>query len=268
MKDQPFDPRDHEAFVREIDDSRYLFDKDMVPRGVIPKRRSMSLSRSLAMEGTFPFPNFAPRLLASLVASSTADCTSGVVTVTAAAHGIPATTFNGYHFHYPGSTSLAAGWYADFQRTGADTVTFSAPLAADFTSESVNAGAAFTSEVTYESIIIPRNTLQIGDIVSVPSFRMSNNTAGTRTVRIRINGTLATYIAASSTTAIIGSSELCFAVDSAVDSVGHTSLNGTLSNVLVSCAIDINSEMTVTHTGQLSAAAMYMACISKSLRIL
>ena len=52
------DPREYEAFVREIDESRYAIDKDMVPRGVIPKRRGMSLSKSLAMDGVFPFPSY------------------------------------------------------------------------------------------------------------------------------------------------------------------------------------------------------------------
>ncbi len=124
------DPREYEAFVREIDDSRYAIDKDMVPRGVIPKRRGMSLSRSLAMEGIFPFPNFSPRIIPALVVSSTAACTSKVVTISATSHGIPATLFDGYEVYYPGSPSLSAGWYGSLSRTSADALTFSAPSAA------------------------------------------------------------------------------------------------------------------------------------------
>jgi len=96
-------------------------------------------------KGAIPFPDFAPRLLASLVASSTAECTSGVVTVTATSHGIPASNLDGAEFYFPGSASLAAGWYASFYRSSADVVTFSAPGVPDFTSESVNGGSAFTS---------------------------------------------------------------------------------------------------------------------------
>lgn len=51
MKEITGDPREYEAFVREIDAARYNTERNMVPRGVIPKRRGMSLAHSLASEG-------------------------------------------------------------------------------------------------------------------------------------------------------------------------------------------------------------------------
>lgn len=261
------DPREYEAFIREIDDSRYAIDKDMVPRGVIPKRRGMSLSRSLAMEGIFPFTNFSPRLLASLVASSTAACTSGVVTVTATAHLIPATSFNGYSFYYPGSASLAAGWYSGFSRIDADTITFSAPLSANFASESINADAAFVSEVTFESFVIPKNTCVVGDRVVVATYRASNNTVGYKVTRVKIGSNAVLTHTNSSTTAICGASDLAFTFDSATTAVGSLAQSGTLTATMPKVAADIETDLTVSITGQLSAAAMYLSFIAAKLRI-
>ena len=100
-------------------------------------------------------------LLASLVAGATAARTSGVVTVTATAHGITTgATYVGYRYFYPGSSSLAAGWYDSILTIpDANTLTFSA-AGADFGSESVNGGAAYTSATDTISMIIPGNTLR------------------------------------------------------------------------------------------------------------
>lgn len=50
MSEQPFDPRDHEAFVREIDPSVYDSAVANLPRGVIPRRRGMTWRENLAEE--------------------------------------------------------------------------------------------------------------------------------------------------------------------------------------------------------------------------
>lgn len=75
------------------------------------------------------FPDFRKSLLASLVVSSTAARTSDIVTVTATAHGITTgTTYVGFRFFYPGSPSLAAGWYDSIVSIpDANTITFNAP---------------------------------------------------------------------------------------------------------------------------------------------
>ncbi len=223
--------------------------------------------KAVMLGQTIPFPGFVPRLLASLVASSTAACTSGVVTVTAAGHLLPAINVNGFSFYYPGSDSLSAGWYSDFYRASVDTVTFSAPLSADFTSESVNAGAEFTSEVTHESIVIPANTLSVGDRVSIPVFRVSNNTAGTKTTRLEIDSNAVSTHANTSTTVLVGPSDFSFTVISPNTAFGHGNTNGSLTTTLTKATLDIGASLTVSLTNQLSAAGMYLATISPKLRI-
>ncbi len=214
-----------------------------------------------------PFTNFAPRLLASLVASSTAACTSGVVTVTATTHLITSSVFNGYQFYYPGSPSLAAGWYSEFNRLSADTISFSAPGIPDFTSESVNGGAAFVDEVTFTSMELPANTLSVGSIIEVPIFRRSNVTAGTKTTNVKINGNVLADIANTSTGAISGTSMFGGFVESPTVAVGHSQAFGTLTGTVRKPAIDISEPQTILVSGQLSAAGMLLAMHIPNVRI-
>ncbi len=214
-----------------------------------------------------PFTNFAPRLLASLVASSTAACTSGVVTVTATAHGIPATNMEGYQFYYPGSPSLAAGWYSGLSRTSADAVTFSAPGAADFTSESVNGGAAFVDEITFTSMVLPANTLSVGNLIELPIFRQGNSTAGTKTTNVKIDGNLLSSIANTSTGAIIGTSIFAAFVESPTAAVGHSNVSGVLTATLRRPAINISADQALSVSGQLSVAGLFLAMIVPCVRI-
>ena len=214
-----------------------------------------------------PIPGFAPRLLASLVDSSTAACTSGVVTVTAAAHLIHATNFNGYSFYYPGSASLAAGWYSNFLYTSVNTITFSAPLSANFTSESVNAGSAFTSEVTFESVVIPANTFVPGDRVVLATFRASNTTAGSKITKLKINETAISTVTNTSTTAIIGASDFSFTLISNTLAVSQVSVNGTLGNSQGKMTVDLATDLTISISNSLSAAGMFIAFTASKLRI-
>ena len=97
--------------------------------------------------GAFPYTisplNFARSIVASLVASTTAARASNVVTITATAHGVP-NTYNGFRFYYPGSPTLAAGWVDNITVVDANTITFPS-TGANFSSESVNAGAAYVT---------------------------------------------------------------------------------------------------------------------------
>jgi len=204
------------------------------------------------------FPRFTPRLLASLVASSTAACTSGVVTVTAAAHGIPATTFNGYHFYYPGSTSLAAGWYADFQRTGADTVTFSAPLAADFASESVNGGAAVTAEITHVSIDMPPNSIHVGSTATIEFMNAGDATSNTKTSRLRLNTTLLAQQAITSSSSNLHMS-FSFSVPLSNSQIGVGARDNTSIATRYIGSEDLSAASTVSLTTQLATAGSYSA---------
>ena len=218
-------------------------------------------------KGAIPFPDFAPRLLAALVANSTAACTSGVVTVTATAHGIPATNVEGYQFYYPGSPSLAAGWYSGLSRTSADALTFSAPNAADFTSESVNGGAALVDEITFTSMVLPANTMSVGNLIELPIFRQSNSTVGTKTTNFKINGNVIAGITNTSTTAIFGTAVLGGFVESPTVAVGHSVAFGTLGSAFRRAAINIAADQTMLVSGQLSAAGLFLSMHIPHVRI-
>lgn len=204
------------------------------------------------------FPAFSPRLLASLVASSTAACTSGVVTVTAAAHGITATTYDGFKFYYPGSPSLVAGWYDGFSRTGTNDLTFLAPASANFTSESVNSGAAFTAEVVFQTLTLPSNTLSVGSCLNARIFRASSSATGTKTTRLKINGTSATTLTNSSTTAIVMSSDLSLIVASSTVGYSHGNQVSTGTTTAVRAPIDTTIAIDVAISGQLDTAGMFL----------
>ena len=209
-------------------------------------------------KGAIPFTNFAPRLLASLVASSTAACTSGVVTVTATSHGLPATSFDGFGFYYPGSPSLAAGFYESFSRTGANTITFAAPLSPGFGSESVNAGAAFTAEVTLASVDIGANAIVPPSMVSVRAMRIGDGGASTKTLRLKIGGTAMATNALTATSN--GAVEMAFSALSSNKQIAHggSGLVGSTSSSQVFGAVDLTAATTISLTGQISAAGGYM----------
>ena len=205
-----------------------------------------------------PFPDFTPRLLASLVASSTAACTSGVVTVTAASHGIPETTFDGYSFYYPGSASLAAGWYSGFARASADAVTFLAPIAPDFTSESVNSGAAFTSEATMASVKLPGNSARPGDLVTALLYRQGDGVSAAKTVRLKVN-TTSLALHATSTASINGASSLTFAVVSPSVQSGSNAADGAMGSVRLQGGENMAADSVVSVTGQLAQGGQFFA---------
>ncbi len=130
------------------------------------------------------FPGFKKCLLASLVASSTASRTSNIVTITATAHGITTgSTYVGFRFFYPGSPSLAAGWYDSIVSVpDANTITFNAP-GTNFSSESVNAGAAYTTLTTINSLIIPAGMVKPNTRITANIFRSGDTTSVTKIIR-------------------------------------------------------------------------------------
>ncbi len=222
--------------------------------------------KAVMLGQTIPFPGFAPRLLASLVANSTAACTSGVVTVTATSHLIAATVYNGWKFYYPGSASLAAGWYDNFSRVDANTVTFSAPSISDFVSESVNSAAAFTSEVTFQSITLPPNTLNAGDLVEIPVYRHSNNTSGNKGIKILINSDILSYQLVTSTSSIIGVSSYG-GIITATSAYGFTGTFGTPTASAYVPTIATATSQSLSLVGSVSAAGMTLGMIAGKVRI-
>jgi hypothetical protein len=134
------------------------------------------------------FPGFKKCLLASLVTSSTASRTSNIVTITATAHGITTgSTYVGFRFFYPGSPSLAAGWYDSIVSVpDANTITFNAP-GTNFSSESVNGAAAYTTLTDVASLIVPAPFMVPGTHMSLTGYHGGDTTSVTKQVRTYLN---------------------------------------------------------------------------------
>ena len=132
-------------------------------------------------------------LLGSLVANSTASRTNNVVTITATGHGITTgSTYVGFRFYYPGSASLTAGWYDRILTIpDANTITFSA-TGADFSSESINSAAAWTTATDLISTTISGNTLKDGSRVAFVIFRDGDTTGNNKTISSTLGGSVLT----------------------------------------------------------------------------
>lgn len=207
-------------------------------------------------------------LLASLVASSTASRTSGVVTIAATAHGITTgTTYVGFRFYYPGSASLAAGWYDKILTIpDANTVTFSAQ-GADFSSESVNGGAAWTGNTDIITTVIAGGTLKDQSRVSVYVLRSGDTTSTTKSLYVYFGGTYASYWGAFSTP--VGGGKLGFLC------LGNDAIRGVAAaeGVLTATAINsftknLLSDQTLLLRGAISAASGFLVLYGANLEII
>jgi hypothetical protein len=129
-----------------------------------------------------------PMILATLVAGSTATRASDTATVTATAHGIPSGSFlSGGKIFYPGSPSLVGGWYDNFQYIGANSFTFSAP-GSNFSSESVNAGAAYNTLTAIITRNLSVGTVDVGSRVGVSIARVGDSSVNNKIVSVRSDG--------------------------------------------------------------------------------
>ena len=136
--------------------------------------------------GAFPYvispQNFVRSIVASLVVSSTAVRASNVVTITATAHGVP-NTYNGFRFYYPGSPTLTAGWIDNITVVDANTITFPS-IGANFSSESVNAGAAYVTATNISTpFMIPAGMITDSSHIRLIANIVALNTAATKTIR-------------------------------------------------------------------------------------
>ena len=214
-----------------------------------------------------PFTNFAPRLVASLVASSTAACVSGVVTVTATAHGITAVTFDDKPIYYPGSPSLAAGFYEKLLVIDANSFTFNAPLAADFPSESVNGGAILTAEVTVASMIIPANTFKVGDFVETLLFRRHSSTAGTKLTNLYYKTSNVGDSSSTSTSTVHCIPNMIFLCEKQASQRGVRGLPGNYTASARNGTVNIGEDNTLSITQSLTAASDWIMTYGCKVRI-
>lgn len=216
----------------------------------------------------FPsWPSNTGFLLASLVASSTASRTSNIVTITATAHGITTgAPLVGYRFYYPGSPSLAAGWYDSILTIpDANTITFS-DIGADFTSESINSGAAWTGITDIISTVIAGGMLKDQSKVSVYTLRSGDTTSITKALYIYFGGT---YISGSTAaTAPIGGSKLVFSCLGNDAVRGVSVIEGALTATAInSITKNLLSDQILLLRGAVSAASGFLVIHAANLEI-
>lgn len=157
-------------------------------------------SKTFSVPQILPFPDFAPSIVASFVAGTTATQSGTLVTVTATAHGIVGSTArNGCRIYYPGSPSIPAGWYQGFAWVDANTITFTNPVSQTVASESVNAGAAFLSTVSIGSLTLPGGSMGPNGRIKLHSMRSGDTTATTKSTRMFLGGQniVSAFLAAS-----------------------------------------------------------------------
>lgn len=212
------------------------------------------------------FPGFKKCMLASLVANSTASRSNGLVTITATAHGITTgATYQGFRFFYPGSASLAAGWYDSIVSIpDVNTLTFSAP-GADFGSQSINAAAAYTTLTTICSAILPAGTLRPYSRLTSNVFRTGDTTATTKNLRNVVGGSQLGLSTAASNPH--GTHRVSLTVDDAGKTYSTSSQDQVLSNTLPIGTLDSNVEQTFLLQGSISAAAGFLTLISAFLEV-
>lgn len=206
-------------------------------------------------------------LLASLVASSTASRTAGVVTVTATGHGVTTgTRYVGFRFYYPGSPSLVAGWYDNILTIpDANTITFSSN-GPDFASESINSGSAWTTITDVTSVIIPGETLRDQSKVSVYTLRSGDTTSITKALYVYFGGT---YISGSTAaTAPIGGSKLVFSCLGNDAVRGVSVIEGALTATAInSITKNLLSDQILLLRGSISAASGFLVIHAANLEI-
>ena len=210
------------------------------------------------------FPGFRKSLLASLVTNSTASRTSGVVTITATAHGVPTgANYIGFRFFYPGSPSLAAGWYDSITDVQTNTISFSAP-GANFGSESVNGAAIYTTLTSIIATTIPAGTIKSGSRITSNIYRTGDTTAATKNLRNLIGAAQLGLSAA--TTAPSGTHKVSVIFEDGFG-LSAAAQDGILSSSLPRSAIDFSIDQTFGISGSVSAAAGFIALHNASLEI-
>jgi len=207
-------------------------------------------------------------LLASLVANSSASRTNNVVTITATAHGITTgSTYVGFRFYYPGSSTLSAGLYDGILSIpDANTITFSAP-GADFSSESINSGAAWTSGTDLVSLTIPGGLLKDRSTVTAKAFRFGDTSGNTKTIAIFYGGTsLTSHSLTASSFSDLRYTFRCMGSNKQVSQ--YSGADGFLSGI---SPVVLNKDTTVdqvfTIRGYVTAAGGFVGLYAASLEI-
>lgn len=150
--------------------------------------REFSVPASIAR--ILPFPDFAPSIVASFVAGTTATQSGTLVKVTATAHGIVGSTArNGWRIFWPGSPSIPAGWYQGFAWVDANTITFTNPTSQTVASESMNGGAAWTTITRCCGLTLPGNSVGPTGYLRARLYRSGGAVTASKFVRLYVGAT-------------------------------------------------------------------------------
>ncbi len=236
---------------------------DSAASNILKKTTLQNLIDSIKPIGSFLYvlkfptwPTNAGYLLSPLVASSTASRSSGVVTVTATAHGVTTgAPFVGFRFYYPGSASLAAGWHDSITSITTNTIVFTAD-GADFASESINGGAAWTTATDIISMTIPGNTLRDRSAVTSCVSREGGATSATKTVGVYFGGSVVTSIGLTvNSRSTYKTTFVCFDTNK---QWATQYIDGVFGNASYTATKDITADQTFVLRGTVSAAGDFL----------
>lgn len=203
------------------------------------------------------FPGFKRCLLASLVNSSTASRSNGLVTISATSHGITTgATYQGVRFFYPGSPDLAAGWYDSIVSIpDANTLTFSAP-GPDFGSQSINSGTAYTTLTDLASVVLPGYLIVPDTHISVIGYSGGDTTATTKQIRTYLNN-LNVHTHGVTTTPFVRFTAASVAVVGG-KSYGHSGFDNLSSVTEYLQNLTLGADATLTVKGSVTAAGAFL----------
>lgn len=224
------------------------------------------LAEHAAMGMPFSFPNYQRSLLASLVVNSTAVRSSNIVTVTATSHGVTTgSTYVGFRFFYPGSPSLAAGWYDSITDVQTNTISFNAP-GDDFGSESVNGAAAYTTTTDICTVTIPAGTLSINSIVTVAGLFGGDTTANIKNQRIKVGGT--SFVARQTTTASSVESTASFRFSGDLTKQYIAAADNAQVAAITKLSQDFSIDQNVGISGSVAAAGCFLVLYNGEVRVI
>ena len=213
------------------------------------------------------FPGFKPTLLASLVAAATATRVGLEVTINATAHGIPASTYDGFRFFVPPTASLPSGAFAQsVTRIDANVLRCTLPFGtpgSDFAGE-VFSSLPFITAVNVDSLIIPAGVLQDGSDVEFVVSCGGDTSANQKLWALKFGDTTVSYTTA--TTVPAGRRYGGFSVISRNRQIGQLIGSSLAAPQLLTKDISVDQSVT-TNIQVVAGSAGHVALFDAFLRI-
>lgn len=212
------------------------------------------------------FDDMVPKIFPSLVAGTTAVQSGSTVTVTATAHGIPATTYDGWKVWYPGSTNIPAGWYSDFQYLTVNTFSFTAADNKTVASESVNGGSYVSAYTEIVKTIIPGNSMGKDGRITCRILRGGDTTSGNKQMRTNLGGTVFNSHATGTSPAVMATYSI-FNMNSEAKQRCLTVADGTVTATISSGTVDTTQDQVFSITVALVNASQFFTMYYAELEV-